>query len=341
MTANTIQDVARLAGVSEATVSRVFNKRTGVSADKRERVLAAARTLRFRPNTQARLLAGGRGNTLLLIHPMIDSPLTWYFRLLEAGLLRGCADHGFTLKTQFIFPDAQHHETRVLQTVDDQTCIGVILAAPFSDDPGLIAAVQARHMPCVLVAAGAATRGLAAGIGMDDERAGFELATYLLGLGHRRFGFSLGLKDHLSAQERFDGARRALSAAGIDETGIVSARGALNFQGGYDAFQDIYRLEAPPTALICANDESAAGAIHAAHERGLTLPADLSIAGFDDAPFAQLLSPPLTTMSQGIEAMAARAVAILADAIKGQVLNYEMTRPRLVVRQSAVAVAER
>ncbi len=327
-----------MAGVSEATVSRVLNNSAGVSAAKHERVLAAAKALRFRPNPQARLLAGGRSNTIMLVHPMVDSPLTWYFHLLEAGILRGCSRHGFHLQSHFVFPDSATREARVLKPILAGDCVGVILAAPFSDDLKLIAAIQARQMPVAQVASGAATRHLAPGIGMDDERAGYEMATYLLKLGHRRFGFSLGLPDHLSAQERFTGARRALVENGLGSDSLVEVQGALNFDGGYAAFRQVHESGFYPTALICANDESAAGAIHAAHEQGLNLPADLSIAAFDDAPFAQLLSPPLTTMSQGIDAMAARAVDILADAIKGVNRPYEMTRPRLVIRQSTVAV---
>ncbi len=330
----TIADVAAMAAVSEATVSRVLNGTAGVAADKRDRVLAAAKTLRFRPNAQARLLAGRRPNTLLLIHPMIDSPLTWYFQLLESGALRGCGRHGFDLKTHLVFPDSARRDANLLKPIDDETCSGVILAAPFSDDPKIIRAIAARNMPLVLVASGAPTRGLAAGIGMDDDRAGYELARHLLSLGHRRFAFSLALPDHLSAQERFDGARRALAEQGVSEGDVLAVEGGLNFAGGHAAFGHINNTGFRPTALICANDESAAGALHAAHQAGLRLPDDLSIAGFDDAPFARLLSPPLTTISQDIDAMAARAIDILADVIKGIAHPYQMTRPRLVVRQS-------
>ena len=332
----TIRDVAVLAGVSGATVSRVLNNRPGVSAKKRDLVLAAAKTLRFHPNPQARMLAGGMTQTILLIHPMIDSPLTWYFRLLEAGALRGCSRHGFQLQTHFVFPDSPRRDSNLLKPIDDAECVGVVLAAPFSDDPNLIKAIQSRGMPLVMIASGAATRSLAPGIGMDDEAAGYEMARYLLNLGHRRFGFSLGLKDHLSAQERFDGALRALAEQGIGADDVVFAQGALDFQGGYDAFQHISSAPVLPTAVICANDESASGALHAAHEKGLKLPEIMSIVGFDDAPFAQLLSPPLTTMSQDIEPMGMHAITILADILKRRERPYETTRPRLIVRQSAM-----
>ncbi|WP_443751117.1 LacI family DNA-binding transcriptional regulator [Asticcacaulis solisilvae] len=331
----TIYDVAILAGVSEATVSRVLNNNPRVSAENRERVLTAAKALRFRPNAQARLLAGGRPNTILLVAPTTGRPQAWYFQLLESGALRGCGHHGLRLQNHFVFPDSPRREATILQPVDAGECDGVILSAPFSDDADIIRALQARHMPLILVASGHATRGLAAGVGMDDEAAGHEMMSYLLKLGHRRFAFSLGLKDHLSARERFDGAARALAEFGLAPSAMVSVEAGLDFDAGYHAFARIRETGAEPTAIICANDESAAGAIHGAHESGLSLPRDLTIVGFDDAPFAKLLSPPLTTISQAIDTMAARAIDILFDVIKAVERPYETVKPRLVVRASA------
>lgn len=331
----TIQDVARLAGVSQATVSRVLNGNARVSAENRERVLGAVKALRFRPNTQARLLAGKRTNTILLIHPIVG-PLTWYFHVLEAGLLKGCSRNSFQLENLLVFPDSPRRLAKILQPIDCGECAGVVLAAPFSDDPEIIAAVRARNIPFVIVAAGMQTRDLAAGVGMDDELAGHILARYLLDLGHRRFGFVLGLKDHLSAEERFTGARKAIAEAGLGHDAVIEARGGLDFPSGFEALQSILSSGFRATAVICANDESAAGAIHAAHSHGLSMPKDLSIVGFDDAPFAKLLSPPLTTIAQSIDTMGTRAITILAEVIRGMERPYEMVKPRLVIRGSAV-----
>lgn len=335
----TIRDVALLAGVSPATVSRVLNDNPRVSAENRERVLGAAKALRFRPNTQARLLAGKRTSTLLLIHP-IAGPLTWYFHLLEAGLLKGCGRNGFQLDTLMVFPDSPRRMAKILQPIERGTCEGVVLAAPFSDDPEIIAAVRASRMPFVIIAAGAETRALAAGVGMDDEAAGHMMARHLLGLGHRRFGFTLGLPDHLSAQERFVGARKAFAEAGLGEDAVVEAEGGLDFPSGFAAFNRIHATGFKPTAVICANDESAAGAIHAARMHGLQLPGALNIVGFDDAPFTRLLSPPLTTIAQTIDIMGTRAVTILADAIRKIERPYEMVKPRLVIRESSERVRD-
>ncbi len=333
----TIDDVALLAGVSNATVSRVLNNNTPVSAAKRERVLSAVKTLRFRPNTQARLLAGRRPNTVLLVHPVAHHDLTWYFHMLEGGALRGCTQLGFSLQTHMVRADSARRLSKILEPINRRECDGVLLSAPFSDDPDIIRALQAREVPLVLLASGVETRAMAAGVGMDDEAAGVELMTYLLRLGHKRFAFSLGLSEHKSALSRFVGARWALEKAGLASDCVVEVQGGLDFPGGFEACQRVIATGFRPTAMVCANDESAAGAIHAARGRKLSLPDDLTIVGFDDAPFAQLLSPPLTTVAQPIDVMAARAVDILAEIMRGGVPDYETVKPRLVVRESASA----
>ena len=226
----TIDDVALLAGVSNATVSRVLNNNTRVAEAKRERVLSAVKTLRFRPNAQARLLAGRRPNTVLLVHPVAHHDLTSYFNLLEAGALRGCARLGFSLLTHMVRADSTRRVSKILEPINRGDCDGVLLAAPFSDDLAIIETLQSRGMPLVLLTSGVETRGLAAGVGMDDEAAGFELMTYLIHLGHRRFAFCLGLSEHKSALDRFVGARRALAHAGMDGGCVVEVESGLDFR---------------------------------------------------------------------------------------------------------------
>ena len=336
----TIYDVAMLAGVSRATVSRVLNGGTLVAEATRRRVQDAAAILRFKPNTQARLLAGGRAHTVILVYPATDQhAATWYNLLLESGAVRGCNRHGLQLETNLVYPDPPYSHERVLRPIDTLNCDGMILAPPFSDDPDLIALIQARQVPLVCVAAGPATRPLAAGIGMDEDGAGFELGQYLLSLGHRRFAFLLGPKAHFAASERFDGFCRAAAAAGVPPADILTLRGRFDFDSGLDGVKTLLASGFAATALICGNDEMAAGALHGAHEARLAIPKDLSIVGFDDAPFASLVSPPLTTVAQPIFAMAQKAADIIVAGIKGEPISYELTRPRLVIRGSAGAVA--
>ena len=335
----TIYDVATLAGVSRATVSRVLNGSPLVSEATRRMVQDAANLLRFKPNTQARLLAGGRSHTVILIYPETDRhALTWYNQMLESGALRGCSHHGLQLEMHLVYPDPPHSYERILRPIDTLNCDGMILAPPFSDDPDLIAMIQSRQMPLVCIAAGPATRPLTAGIGMDEAGAGFELGQYLLGLGHRRFAFLLGPKAHTAASERFDGFRRAVNAAGIAPADTMTIPGYFHFDSGFEGFNGVRQSGFSPTVVICASDEMAAGALHGAHQARLRVPDDLSIVSFDDAPFAALLSPPLTTVAQPVYAMAQKAADIVVAGIKGEQLPYELTKPRLVIRESAGAI---
>ena len=335
----TISDVATLAGVSRATVSRVLNGSALVADDTRRIVQDAANLLRFKPNAQARMLAGGRSHTVILVHPATDHhAVTWYNLMLESGALRGCSHHGLQLEMNLVYPDPPHSYERILRPIDTLNCDGMILAPPFSDDPDLIAMIQARQMPLVCIAAGARTRTLTAGIGMDEAGAGFELGQYLLSLGHRRFAFLLGPRAHSAAGERFDGFCRAVEAAGVTSADIMTYPGSFHFDAGQEGLNAVLDSGFCPTALICASDEMAAGALHGAHQAGLKIPQDMSVVSFDDAPFAGLLSPPLTTIAQPVYAMAQKAADLIVAGIKGEHVPYELTRPRLVVRQSAAAV---
>ena len=335
----TISDVATLAGVSRATVSRVLNGSALVAEATRRTVQDAANLLRFKPNAQARLLAGGRSHTVILVYPETDHHAqTWYNLMLESGALRGCSRHGLQLEMNLVFPDPPHSYERILRPIDTLSCDGMILAPPFSDDAELITLIQARQMPLVCIAAGPATRPLTAGIGMDEHGAGFELGQYLLALGHRRFAFLLGPEDHYAAGERYDGFRRAVDAAGIAASDIMTYAGFFHFDSGLAGLNSVLESGFAPSVMICASDEMAAGALHGAHRARLTLPDDLSIVSFDDAPFAPLLSPPLTTVAQPVYAMAEKAADIIVARIKGDQLPYELTRPRLVIRESARTV---
>lgn len=335
----TIYDVAALSGVGRTTVSRVLNGDAHVAEPTRERVLAAMRKLRYRVNPQARLLAGRRPHALMLIYPVNDEvgPYTWYNLLIESGALHACGKAGLQLLMQRVFPHSLNKHARVMELIDSHACDGVILSPPFSDDAELIAMIRARHVPLACIAAGPATRELAPGVGIDDEAAGYDLTCFLLEQGHKRFAFMDGLKDHLSAGLRYAGFRRALADAGFDPDLAATARGNLTFFGGVEQLEPLLREQ--PTAVICANDDMAAGALYRAHQLGIAVPRELSIAGFDDAPFTQMVWPPLTTISQPVFAMAQRVVDIVLRVISDPhaPADYELA-PHRIVRRDSVAL---
>ncbi|MBB5711782.1 LacI family DNA-binding transcriptional regulator [Sphingomonas xinjiangensis] len=312
----TIDDVARLSGVGRATVSRVLNDGPNVSDKMRSRVLEAVETLGYQVNLQARFLAGGANRTVLLIFSSDteSEPNSYYQAALETGALRVCAQTGFELVTHSVVQSGADVETRILHLVEESRCRGVILTPPFSDWSNLVRLLTEAGTALVRISPGSSEDPGAPGVGMDDEAAGFALARHLLDLGHRRVGFIQGLAEHLSAERRFLGAMRAFKEEGLDENAIVSRRGNFTFKSGTDLLPELIATDPRPTAIICANDDTAVGALFAAHRDGLDVPRDLSIASFDDTPVSALVWPPLTTVHQPIQEMSARAMQIIAGA---------------------------
>lgn len=315
----TIDDVARLSGVGRATVSRVLNDGPNVSAKMRARVTEAVGALGYQVNLQARFLAGGANRTVLLIcaSDTHSEPNSYYQAALEIGALRVSAQLGFELVTHTLALDGEDVARRILQLVDDSRCCGAILTPPLSDWPDLVAALIARDVVAVRISPGVPAAARTPSVGMDDEAAGHAIARHLLDRGHRRFGFIQGLAEHLSAEQRFRGARRALEEAGLDEAALTALRGNFTFRSGVELLPRLIAGDARPTAVICANDDTAVGALFAAHHAELRVPDDLSIASFDDTPVSALVWPPLTTVHQPIQEMAARALGVIAAARGG------------------------
>ncbi|MGJ3627687.1 substrate-binding domain-containing protein [Sphingomonas sp. MMS24-JH45] len=147
----------------------------------------------------------------------------------------------------------------------------------------------------VAISPGATLPRDASSVAMDDEAAGHAVAARLIALGHRRFGFVQGVEHHLAAERRWHGALRALAEAGLDERAVTARRGNFTFRSGSELLPELLAERPDLTAIACANDDMAVGVLFAAHQRGLSVPAQLSITGFDDTPVSALVWPPLTT----------------------------------------------
>lgn len=310
----TIDDVARLSGVARVTVSRVLNGGPNVRDAVRDRVMQAVQTLEYKVNLQARTLAGGGSRLLAFVFASdLDAePNSFYQSALELGALRGCLALGYQLLTHHV---PEHGGDRVRQVVDliaTQRCEGLVLTPPFSDDAELIEAVLARGCKVVAISPGGAGRALVDAIGIDDEQGGYDIARHLIARGHRRFAMIGGIAGHLSADQRHAGVLRALVEGGLDEGDLIWRRGDFTFRSGVHLATQLFDGPFPATAMICANDDMAAGALSAAHARGIDVPGDLSITGFDDTPVSAIVWPPLTTVHQPLKAMGERAVARLA-----------------------------
>lgn len=315
----TIDDVARLSGVARVTVSRVLNGGPNVRDEVRDKVMQAVRALDYKVNVQARTLAGGGSRLIAFIFAsdLEAEPNSFYQSALELGALRGCLALGYQLLTHHI-PEHGADRVRLLtDLVATQRCEGVILTPPFSDDVALIQAALALKCKVAAISPGGAGRTLVDSIGIDDEKGGYDIARHLLGLGHRRFALIAGIAGHLSADQRHDGVMRALAESGLGENDMVWRRGDFTFRSGVELAPGLFDAPLRATALICANDDMAAGALSAAHARGIDVPGALSITGFDDTPVSAIVWPPLTTVHQPLKAMGERAVARLVRGLAG------------------------
>ncbi|HEY0599403.1 substrate-binding domain-containing protein, partial [Brevundimonas sp.] len=219
------------------------------------------------------------------------------------------------------------------------------LTPPFADDAALIEEIRRQGCQVATISPGGPGRSVADGVGIDDEAGGYDIARHLLDLGHRRFAFISGIAGHLSAEQRFDGLKRALRERRLDPEAVTVLQGDFTFRSGSLLAARLFDQPDPPTALVCANDDMAAGALSTAHGRGLDVPGRLSITGFDDTPVSEIVWPPLTTVHQPLKDMGGEAVRLIAGRLAGTRRDADwrfITLPHAVVaRASAGRVASR
>lgn len=310
----TIHDVAKKAGVAFKTVSRVLNNEANVRPETQERVRAAIKALDYSPNIAARGLAGNRSFLIGLIY---DTPSSYYMNGIQVGALQRCREAGFHLILEPCTSSARNAAAAILATIVNTRMDGVILTPPVSDNDAIRNAIIRQNIPLVLVSPPDVSEDVSC-VFMDDRRAAFDLTHYLISLGHRRIGFIKGHPRHGAAKLRLLGYQHALNSHGIAPNPTLVKEGNFRFQSGVDAANELFRQKSPPTAIIASNDEMAAGVVTAAHRLGLAIPGNLSVAGFDDVPYASITWPALTTIRQPIVEMAAGAAELLLGQIQSK-----------------------
>jgi LacI family transcriptional regulator len=330
----TINDVAALAGVSTKTVSRVLNREPHVRAEVRDRVATAVRSLNYQPNVAARALAGSRAYLLGLCY---DNPSPGYVSAVQVGALSACREAGYHLLVEQIDSEGQAGQGAAGQVEALLTAVkmdGLILSPPVCDHAAVLDLLEHRGAPYVRIApAGQFERGPF--VHMDDRKAAYDMTAHLQALGHRRIGFVRGHADHSATPLRHQGFQDAMRDAGIAVLPEWVVSGAFSFRSGVGAGERLLSLPGRPTAIFASNDDMALGVMAAANRMGLTLPGDLSVAGFDDSPIAQVVWPQLTTIRQPVEAMARAAAAMLVEAVgRAQVPAARLLDFELVVRGS-------
>jgi LacI family transcriptional regulator len=323
----TLEMVAKEAGVSPSTVSRILNGTARVRDSKVRAVEAAIAKLQFMPNPLARSLAGGKSMSVGIVTQALDSPFYGAALLaIEKGLLRA--------KYSPLFVSGQWREGDERRCVDHllgRRVEGIILLTSCLPDAELVS--LARTVP--LVVTGRRVDGARIYCLDEDSTAGARLATeYLIGQGHRRVAFISGPPDHPDAQQRLNGYKAALAAGKIPFNRKLVAAGDYSESGGHTAIGALLDARVEFTAVFAANDQTAHGALLALHRRGIKVPQDVSLVGFDDLPTSAFMIPPLTSVHRSIDEIGECAAEAMIDLIERRAPHARVSSPTLAIRES-------
>jgi LacI family transcriptional regulator len=284
-----------------------LNNEANVRTETQEKVRKAIEALNYSPSLAARTLAGSRS---FLIGLLYDTPSSYYIHSIQVGALERCREAGFHLILEKSNSGTKEAAAAVLSSIRQTRMDGVILTPPVSDSVAIRDVLVEQNIPYVLISPPKIDPGTNC-VYMEDQRAAFDITAYLISLGHSRIAFIKGHPRHGAAKLRLLGYREALRHIAITPNNAFVKEGNFRFQSGVAAAEELLQLKAPPTAILAANDEMAAGVIVAAHRLGLKIPDDISVAGFDDVPYASITWPALTTIRQPISEMGAEAASLL------------------------------
>ena len=332
---HTINDIARLANVSKKTVSRVINESPFVREETRARITEIIKRVGFTPDPQARALAFRRSFLIGLIY---DNPNAPYVINFQEGALGALRRMGYEL---VVHPCDRHSDeflTDIRRFITRQKLDGVVMLPPVSENPTLAEMLRKLECPYIRVIAAALDDPKNLVTSMDRQSAA-EVAEHLAKLGHRRIAMIMGPHTFRSAIERLEGFSNALADRGLSLPPEFLAEGSYTFESGA-ACADILLSRSPrPTAIFAGNDETAAGVYRTAYLRGVKIPDELTVIGFDDSPLASRLCPSLTTMRQPIRDMGRMAAEKLVAKIAGlsdvPAIAATTVVPHLVVRESS------
>ncbi|HET6630667.1 MAG TPA: LacI family DNA-binding transcriptional regulator [Woeseiaceae bacterium] len=326
-----ITDVARRAGVSRKSVSRVVNREEYVSEALKKKVEKAIVQLNYTPDRQARSLRTGKSFHIAFVY---EAPSSYYVISLVEGIRSSCRERGYELVLHETTAKGSRLVLSALEFAERERLDGLLMMPPFTDNEHLLAALDDAGLLYGRIAPGNERRD-----GLDvvttDRQAGAEMAEHLLALGHRHIGFISGDPDHLAMMRRLDGVRDALDAWSGEPCKLTVQQGFSTFDSGMRAARELLSLDPRPTAIFAANDDMAAAASYEAQERGLRIPGDLSIAGFDDTLLATRIWPGLTTVRQPTRQMGQTAASLLLDRIMDRAPEPAAPIPtELIVRRS-------
>lgn len=306
----TMADVARMAGVSAMTVSRVMNGKGLVRESTRRKVAEAVAALNYTPNQEARNLAGSRP---IRVGFLYSNPSAAYLSEFLVGLLSQSGLNNVQLFVEKC--EAGDQEAEHTRRLVDNGLDGIILPPPLCDSAAVLATIADAGIPAVVVACGLPDPRVGA-VSIDDRDAAHAMTRHLLRLGHQRIGFIVGHPNQTASARRLEGYRAALAEGGADASEELVVQGMFTYRSGLDAAEHLLALAQRPTAIFASNDDMAAAAVAVAHRLGLDVPGDLTVTGFDDTALATTIWPELTTVRQPIAGMAREAVQSLVRRVR-------------------------
>ena len=339
----TIANVAERAGVSKTAVSFAFNNPERLNAATATRILDIAHELGYRPDPVARMLTQRRTGSIGVLTPQDLSIIFTnpFFGAFSAGIAAVAEEQGYGL--HFISP-LHGSLSRAIHraTVDGVVAIGL------TDDHPEIDEIRRAGLPMVLV--DSATTGDTSSVDVDDEGGARLAAAHVVELGHRDIGVlaidgprAAGNGGHGVVERRLRGYRETLAEAGIELPPDAVAVGSASIDGGIEAFDRLWDAGRRPSAILAMSDAMAIGAIRAIHQRGHSVPGEISVVGFDDIPEAAYFTPPLTTVRQDFAEVGRRCLHLLLGQIESRVRSWSrvVVAPELVVRRSTTAARDR
>jgi LacI family transcriptional regulator len=326
----TLDQVARMAGVSPSTVSRILNGTAEVSEVKRQSVEKAVATLGFVPNPMARGLAGGRTLSIGVITQAIDSP---FYGMALRGIEQALDQAGYSALYVSGHWDAKA-EAKCIDVLRSRRVDGLIVLSGRLSDLALKAC--AKTMPVVVTGRSLKAPGLYS-LNFDNFEGGRLATQHLIDLGHRQIAFIAGAPNHPDAAERYRGYRTALESASLGVDPALEISGDFQEESGLQAVEKLIAGQQKFTAIFAANDQMAFGAAVGLHRYGLRVPQDVALIGFDDLPMATYSVPPLSSIHESAYELGTMAAGSMLQLLSGTKPEGQVPSPRLVVRQSSVS----
>lgn len=333
----TIKDVAKLAGVSFKTVSRVVNQEPNVSEAVKARVQASISELNYQPNHIARTMRKAPFSLAFVY----DNPNSHYLIEMQNGIISECRKRGFELVIYPTDSRCEHIGDELATMIGSNQVGGFILTPPLSEDPALVSFLLSKDAKVVRILSGSrAPDNLAPAVFIDDVDAGRKMTGYLLDLGHKSVAFLGYNASHESSRGRLEGFVQAHSERGLKVNNNLVIDGEFTFDSGMNMTKHVLSLPERPTAIFGCNDEIAAGAVFMARMSQIAVPEALSVVGFENSPFSRQTWPHLTTIEQPNFTIAATAAEMVIDMMQdkdGKQVKSQGFRLELVIRESACA----